>query len=29
MMPKDATARPLWALATAAIGAMKPKDEPR
>ena len=27
MMPKDATARPLWALATAAIGAMKPKDE--
>ena len=28
-MPKDATAMPLPELATAAIGAMKPKLEPR
>ena len=29
MMPKLATARPLFAVVTAVIGAMKPKDEPR
>ena len=29
MMPKDATAMPLFAVVTAVIGAMKPKDEPR
>ena len=28
-MPKDATAMPLFAVVTAVIGAMKPKDEPR